>query len=81
MKLFKTTALATVLVLGSIGAASAVTLDNLPGVTGPNINVKIDNGVATLFGQADSGSDKQIAERYVANIEGVNKVINLVTHQ
>ena len=81
MKLFKSTALATVLVMGSIGAASAVTLDSLPGATGTNINVKIDNGVATLFGQADSGIDRKIAERHVAKLEGVNKVINLVTHQ
>lgn len=81
MKLLKQITIATVLVLGSIGAASATTLETLPGVTGTNINLRIDNGVATLFGQADSGGESKIAERHVAKMEGVDRVINLVTYQ
>jgi len=84
MKLFNKTAIASVLVLGSLamGPASAITLNSLPGVTGSSIQVHIDReGVATLFGQTDSGAEKGIAERHVAKLDGVEKVINLVTFQ
>ena len=83
MKLIKKTAITSALVLGTLGlgSASAITLDNIPGVTGTNLQVQVDNDVATLFGQADSGADKNIAERHVAKIEGVDRIINLVTFQ
>jgi len=81
MKLFTKTAIATVLVLGSFGAANAATLDSIPGVTSPSVNVNVNDGVATLFGQVDTASERKLAERHVAKLEGVDRVINLVTYQ
>lgn len=83
MKLFKKTAIAATLVLSALamGSAQAITLDSLPSVNGAGLNVSVKDGTATLFGQADSSSESAFAEQYVANMEGIDKVINLVTFQ
>lgn len=80
MKLFTKTVIASALVLGSF-AVNAATLDSIPGVTAANVNYTVDNGVATLFGSVESKSESKMAERYIAQLDGVDRVINLITHQ
>ncbi len=55
-------------------------LSSIVGVSSSSISVNVDNGVATLFGSADSGSDAALAENHVAKLDGVDKVINLITY-
>jgi len=81
MKLLTKTAIATVMAMSTLGAVNAKTLDFIPGVTSPNVNVTVQEGVATLFGVVDTHSERKLAERHVAKLEGVDRVINLVTHQ
>jgi len=81
MKLFTKTAIASLFVLSSMGIANAATIDSIPGVSSANINVNVENGVATLFGNTDTASERKLAERHVAKLEGVDRVINLVTYQ
>ena len=71
----------------SIGTASAMGLDSgtkplgsVIGVNAPNVSVKIDDGVATLFGNVESFSEASLAQAHVENIDGVDRVINLVTY-
>lgn len=80
MKLFKKTAIATSLVLSvfAMGAAQALTISP-PGVSAANLNVTVKDGVATIFGSADSLAESSQAEQYVAGLDGVDQVINLVT--
>lgn len=70
--------IASVLAFGVIGSASANF--SIPGVSSTDLNVRIDNGVATLYGKVDSGAEEALAKRYVAGLDGVDKVIDLVTH-
>jgi len=81
MKFLTKTAIATLMVLGTMGAANAATLDTIPGISSTNLNVTVKDGVATLFGNTDSASERKLAERHVAKLEGVERVINLVTFQ
>lgn len=55
-------------------------LSSIVGVSSSSISVNVDDGVATLFGSADSGSDAALAENHVAKLDGVDKVINLITY-
>lgn len=80
MTLLKKSALAAVVVLSTfaMGSASAITI-SAPGVNSPNLEVSINNGVATLFGNAESGIELKLAERELEKTEGVNRVINIAT--
>ena len=53
---------------------------SIVGVSSSSISVNVDDGVATLFGSADSGSEAALAENHVAKLDGVDKVINLITY-
>ena len=81
MKLFKKTAMVSALVVSAfaMGSASALTI-SAPGVNSPNLNVNVKDGIATIFGTADSAAERGLAEKFVANSEGVDRVINLVTY-
>jgi len=86
MKLLNTKTIATLLVAGamSIGTASAMTkvettpLNSIVGVSSSNLNVRVADGVATLFGTVENGSEKALAKSYVEKMAGVDKVIDLV---
>jgi hypothetical protein len=89
MKLLNAKTLAALALTGamSIGTASAMglnegtqPLDSVVGVIGTSISVKVDDGVATLFGNADSFSEASLAESHVERIDGIDRVINLVTY-
>ncbi len=89
MKLLNTKTLTAVLVAGalSIGTASAMglsqgtqALTSVVGVSSAAISVNVDDGVATLFGNAESGSEAALAASHVARLDGVDKVINLITY-
>ncbi len=71
-----TTAAALALSLTGVAAASDFT--SVPGVSG-GVNLILNNGVATLTGDVDSGIERHLAARYAANLDGVDRVINLLT--
>lgn len=68
----------TVLALGVLGTASANF--SVPGVSSTDLNVRIDNGAATIFGSVDSGAEEALARNYVEGLDGVDNVIDLITH-
>ncbi len=76
MKMIKTLAAATVLATVAFGSTNAITLDNVSSST--NLNVTVNNGVATLFGNVDSQFESVQAERAAAKIDGVESVRNLL---
>lgn len=86
MKLLNKATIAALLIAGTMtaGTASAMLtsstapLTGIVGVTASDISVRVDEGVATLFGTVESISDKAAAQRHVANLEGVDQVINLI---
>ena len=73
MKVLKTLAASTILVTGS---ASAVILDGVS--TASDIQVQVENGVATLSGRAENGFDSIQAELAAERIDGVDTVRNLL---
>jgi len=73
MKALKTLAATTILVTGS---ASAATLDGVD--TASDIQVQVENGVATLSGRADNNFDSIQAELAAERIDGVEAVRNLL---
>ena len=87
MKLFNKATLASLFVIGALaaGTASAMTDRHTTELTGVlstssvNLRVTVEDGVAYLFGNVDSAIESGHAARHVAGIEGVNKVINLIT--
>jgi len=70
--------IASVLAFAAVGTASANF--SIPGVSSTDLNVRIDNGVATIFGNVDSGVEEALAKNYVEDLDGVDKVIDLITH-
>ena len=70
MKSLKILIAATALVAGS---ASAITVEDID-TPRPNIHVKVENGVATLWGTVKKGSDRKMAENDALQIQGVGKV-------
>ena len=88
MKLLNTKTIAALLITGamSVGTASAMTLDSgttqlnsIAGVSSANIRVNVKDGVATLFGNVDSGSEAALAANHVAMQDGISKVRNLIS--
>jgi len=86
MKLFNKKTLASSLVLAamSIGTASAMTSHTAPltgavGVSGAELNVRVEEGIATLFGNVDSHIEVQLAKNYLNSMQGIHKVIDQVT--
>ena len=79
MKLLKTALIASALTLSAIGTASAAGL-SVPGVNG-NVNVVVNDGVATVFGHVDSSFERNLTGRYIGTQDGVDRVINLITFQ
>ena len=79
MKLLKTTLIASALTLAAMGTASATGL-SVPGVNG-NVNVVVNDGVATVFGHVDSSFERNLTGRYIGTQDGVDRVINLITFQ
>ena len=70
----------------SVGTASAMGLNigtkpvnQIVGVSSATLSVTVNDGVATLFGTTESGAEAALAETKVAQMEGVDRVINLVT--
>ena len=70
----------------SLGTASAnlpeigtQPLNTIIDVYSPGLTVTVSDGIATLFGDAESGAEAAMAEERVSDIDGVEHVINLVT--
>jgi len=59
------------------GAATAAPFHQIS--SSANVNIKIENGVATLWGNVDSSFDRAQAGRAAAKLEGVKKVRNLLS--
>ncbi len=78
MKLVKNI-IASVIVVGAFmgGVASANTLDTYHSST--NVNISVNNGVATLFGSVDSQFERHQAAVEAGKLDGVEEVRNLLT--
>ena len=81
MKLLKKSAIASVLLIGTMamGTASAIILDDA-GVNGSSLNALDRNGVAMLFGFTDPNFEPELTERLFAELDEVDKDIKLITH-
>jgi hypothetical protein len=88
MELLKTSlgslTLATALLAG--GSALAIVpesgtrpLPSIVGVTSPNVTVTFEGGTAIVSGSVDSSGEVQLIVSHLANLEGVDKVVNLIT--
>ena len=75
-----TLAVAATFSLGVAGAAAAANIGSVPGVNG-NVNVVVNNGVATVYGHVDSSFERNLTGKYVGSQAGVDRVINLITFQ
>ena len=71
----------------SIGTASAMGLDSgtrslasVVGINSASLSYKVQDGVATLFGNTDSSVESALAKAHVEQINGVDRVINLITY-
>ena len=89
MKLFNVKTIAALAITGalSVGTASAMGLDagtrslnSVIGVSSASLSVNLDDGVATLFGNVESGAEAALAASHVAKLDGVEQVINLITY-
>ena len=81
MKMIKSIA-ATIVIVGTLAAGSAsamipASIDRL--TSSVNVNVTVKNGVATLFGNVDSQFERLQIARAAAQLEGVDRVRNLLT--
>ena len=74
-KLIATAVLASAFVAGT---AFAAPLDGFAG-SSVNVNVAVDNGIATLTGHVESNLDRSMAAQGAAKLEGVEEVRNLIT--
>jgi osmotically-inducible protein OsmY len=54
-------------------------LDSIVGVSSASLSVNVRDGVATVFGNVESGSEAALAKAYVSQMDGVERVINLIT--
>ncbi len=75
--LIKMTTAAT-LALALTGVASAADFGSVPGISG-GVQLTLNNGIATLTGDVDSGIERHLAARHAAGLDGVDRVINLLT--
>ena len=70
----------------SLGTASAnlpeigtQPLNTIIDVNSHSLTVTVSDGIATLFGDAESGAEAAMAEEHISDIPGVEHVINLIT--
>lgn len=68
--------LATITVFSAIfaGAASATTVSD----NSPDVQLEVNDGVATLFGSVDSSIEKTMFENVVKAMDSVDDVQNLI---
>jgi len=74
VNILKALVAATVLATGS---AAALSVDNTS--NSASLYLHIEKGVATLSGSVDNSSERILAERLVARMDGVERVRNLLT--
>jgi len=77
MKTIKTLVAATLLTVFAIGSAQALTVRDV--TSSANVRITISNGVATIFGNVESSFDKELVARQAKQIEGVERINNLLT--
>ncbi len=82
----KTVIMTFLVVLFTSGAAIADKLENgshslnsVVGVSSTSVRFYLDEGLATIWGDVDSGVESAIAQRKVLHLDGVDKVINRIT--
>lgn len=56
------------------------TLQPVSDTSSVNLSITVKNGVATLFGNTESGADSVVTENLVLQMHGVDRVINLITY-
>jgi len=79
------TTIATLTLAGALFAGSASAMitsgpvNGVVGISSASLNYTVDEGVATLYGDVDSGVESALAQAHVEKLQGVNKVINLIS--
>lgn len=67
--------LKTAIIVSALFASSAFAGPKFgPGTSG--VRVTVNDGVATIYGNVESGIDKVLVERKVREMEGITKVCN-----
>ncbi|NND93120.1 MAG: BON domain-containing protein [Granulosicoccus sp.] len=86
MKIRNTIALSTLVLAAVLSGSAAANLstgsigtDVQSAIGTGSVSVRVNDGVATLFGITETKVDSNAAERAAANFEGIDSVINLVT--
>lgn len=77
MKMIKTLVAATLITTFAIGSAQALTVRDV--TSSANVRIKVENGVATLWGNVESSFDRELVARQAKKIDGVERVNNLIT--
>ena len=78
MNLLKSVVVCTVLSIAVIGCGTPVKLKH-EGSSSSGIRVSVKNGVATLYGHADSNFERIQAGNAARKLDGVTRVRNLLT--
>ncbi len=85
MKHFHNYLITAALTVASVSAAVAGGFGShsytgaIPGLPGSSLNIVIDGGVATVYGQADSPLEARLARYFTYEIAGVRGVIDRTT--
>ena len=77
MKFIKILAAAVLLSTFAMGSANAMYLGDV--TSSANVRYCVVNGVATLSGNVESAFDRELVERQARKIDGVHRIINLIT--
>lgn len=87
MKKINTSAMVAIGITGAMtmGNATAMIpdigtqeLNSIIEINNPEVRVTINDGIATLSGNADSRSEALLAEEHISDVEGIDYVINLI---
>ncbi len=79
-KTFAALALVGLLTAGTASAmGTSASVNGVVGLSSATVNYSLDDGVATLFGNVDSGVESALAQAHVEKLDGVEHVRNLIT--
>ena len=85
MKLLNTKTFAALAIAGAMSFGNAfamntrsMSVDSVVGVNSADLRITVDGGVATLFGNVESGAESALAKAYVKNLDGIDNVINQI---
>lgn len=77
MKMIKTLIATALIATFALGSAHALTVRDV--TSSANVRIKVENGVATIWGNVESSFDRELVARQAKKIEGVERINNLLT--